>query len=433
MGRWNQGPAVARQFINEELSRSPNDPLLLAYHSAMDLDAPAATARNQARTRLESILRKMPNSPFVRFHLGRAYLQAGELERAGQHFEKCVMLDPNYAPGWVALAEADLMSGRVGLAQNRMRALLQRSPTFTPALLMQAKANIAGQKPGDAETGLQQVVAQDPSNIEAWLTLARAQISQGKLPAAQKSAAAAAASEAAKSAPADYRPTLLAAELEAARGDTGAALKALRAAVQRWPDQPVVAEANANLTLRYGDAETARALFAKLLADSPGNESYRLSLAGALALLGKHSEATLEFEKLQKSRPDDLRPWLLHGALLSARGKLPEAQAAYQEALRRDRNHPLVLNNLAFVIAKTGKDLPSALQYAEQAKRILPASREVNDTLAYIYVAMGLGRNATAILEEMSSAQPQDRRVARLLAHVRQGNWPAALRQFEEN
>ena len=35
------------------------------------------------------------------------------------------MLDPNYAPGWVALAEADIMSGRVGLAQNRLRALLQ--------------------------------------------------------------------------------------------------------------------------------------------------------------------------------------------------------------------------------------------------------------------------------------------------------------------
>lgn len=427
-----QGAAVARQFISQELARSPDDPLLLAYHSAMDLDAPGASARNQARTRLESILRQMPNSPFVRFHLGRAYLQAGELERAGQHFEKCVMLDPNYAPGWVALAEADLMSGRVGLAQNRMRALLQRSPTFTPALLMQAKANIAGQKPADAETGLLQVVAQDPSNIEAWLTLTRARISLNKLADAQKSAEAA-TREAQKSAPLDYRPALLTAELLAARGDTAAALKELGAAVQRWPQERAVAEANANLTLRHGEPETARTLYAQLLAQAPGNDAYRLSLAGALALLGKHAEASVEFQKLQKSRPDDPRPWLLHGALLSSRGKLPEAQAAYQEALRRDRNHPLVLNNLAFVIAKSGKDLPSALQYAEQAKRILPASREVNDTLAYIYVAMGMGRNAAAILEEMASAQPQDLRVARLLTQVRQGNWPAALRQFEVN
>ncbi len=427
-----RGPAVAHQFITQELALSPNDPLLLAYASAMDLDAPGATARNQARTRLESILSKMPNSPFVRFHLGRAYLQAGEIERAGQHFEKCVMLDPNYAPGWVALAEADIMSGRVGLAQNRLRALLQRSPTFTPALLMQAKANLAGQKPGDAETGLQQVVAQDPSNIEAWLTLARAQISQGKLPAAQKSADAA-VTAADKTASQDYRPTLLAAELSVTRGDTAAALKNLRQAVSRWPEQPAVAEAEANLTLRHGDPEAARALYAGLLGQSPGNDAYRLGLAGALALLGKHAEAALEFQKLQKSRPDDPRPWLLHGALLSARGKLPEAQEAYQEALRRDRNHPLVLNNLAFVIAKSGKDLPSALQYAEQAKRILPSSREVNDTLAYIYVAMGMGRNATAILEEMAAARPQDLKVARLLSHVRRGDWPAALRQFEVN
>ena len=147
----------------------------------------------------------------------------------------------------------------------------------------------------------------------------------------------------------------------------------------------------------------------------------------------KHGEAALEFERLQKSKPDDPRPWLLHGALLSAKGHLPEAQHAYEEALRRDRNHPLVLNNLAYVIAKAGKDLPSALQYAEQAKRILPASREINDTLAYVYVAMGMDRNAIAILEEMAAARPQDLKLARLLAEVRQGNRPAALRQFEVN
>jgi succinoglycan biosynthesis transport protein ExoP len=427
-----QGSAAARKFITRELERAPNDPLLLAYHSAMDLDSPGATARNQARVRLESILSRMPNSPFVRFHLGRAYLQAGELERAGQHFEKCVMLDPNYAPGWVALAEADLLSGRVSMAQNRMRALLQRSPTFTPALLMQAKANLAGQKPGDAETGLQRVVAEDPANVEAWLTLARSQIMQRKLDAAQKSASAA-IDAARKAAPGDFRPTLLAAELDATRGDAASALATLQKAVQQWPDQPAVAEAQASLTLRHGQPESARAQYAALLAATPANDDYRLGLAGALALLGKSNEAAAEFQKLQKTRPDDPRPWLLHGALLSARGKLPEAQQAYQEALRRDRNHPLVLNNLAFVIAKSGRDLPSALQYAEQAKRVLPSSREVNDTLAYIYVAMGMGRNATAVLEEMAAARPEDLKVARLLTHVRQGNWPAALRQFEVN
>ena len=427
-----QGPEVARRYLSQELARSPNDPLLLAYSSAMDLDAKGSTARNQARVRLESILNKMPNSPFVRFHLGRAYLQAGELERAGQHFEKCVMLDPNYAPGWVALAEADLMSGRVGLAQNRMRALLQRSPSFTPALLMQAKANLAGQKPGDAETGLAQVVAQDPSNVEAWLTLARAQISQRKFAPAQKSAAAAVAAAKA-TAPDDFRPALLSAELDAARGEPALALKNLQTAAKTWPDQPAVAEAHANLTLRHGDPETARALYAKLLAQGGNPDAYRLGMAGALALLGRQDEAAVELQRLQKSKPDDPRPWLLHGALLSARGRLAEAQQAYQEALRRDRNHPLVLNNLAYVIARSGKDLPSALQYAEQAKRILPASREVNDTLAYVYVAMGMDRNAIAVLEEMAATRPEDLKVARLLAQVRQGNRPAALRQFEVN
>ncbi|MBY0505652.1 MAG: tetratricopeptide repeat protein [Bryobacteraceae bacterium] len=427
-----QGPAVARQYLSRELARSPNDPLLLAYSSAMDLDAPANSERNQARVRLESILSKMPNSPFVRFHLGRAYLQAGELEKAGQHFEKCVMLDPNYAPGWVALAEADLMSGRVGLAQNRLRAVLQRSPTFTPALLMQAKTNLAGDKAGEAEASLERVIAQDPTNVEAWLTLARAQISQKKLAEARKSAASAAAA-ARSTQPGEFRPALLSAELDAAQGDIAGALKAMDRAAREWPDQPAVAEAQANLTLRHGEPEAARGLYAKLLVQSPHNDTYRLGLAGALALLGKQTEAAAEFERLQKSKPDDPRPWLLHGALLSAKGRLPEAQHAYEEALKRDRNHPLVLNNLAFVIARSRKDLASALQYAEQAKRILPSSREVNDTLAYVYVAMGMDRNAIAVLEEMSAARPQDLKIARLLAQVRQGNRPAALRQFEEN
>ena len=104
------------------MKASPGNPLLEAYR-ARHRPRPARRPGHarQAKVHLEAILNRMPNSPFVRYHLGRAYLRDGDVARAGQQFEQCVTLDPNYAMGWLALADSHLRQGKFGRAAEESK------------------------------------------------------------------------------------------------------------------------------------------------------------------------------------------------------------------------------------------------------------------------------------------------------------------------
>src|SRR5208337_2172518 len=92
-----KNPAAAHTLVEQELSAHPNDLFLRAYHAAFGLDSESVSDRRKVQAELESVLSKMPNSPFVRLHLGRAYLLNGDMLRAGELFRSSIRLDTNYA------------------------------------------------------------------------------------------------------------------------------------------------------------------------------------------------------------------------------------------------------------------------------------------------------------------------------------------------
>jgi Tfp pilus assembly protein PilF len=124
---------------------------------------------------------------------------------------------------------------------------------------------------------------------------------------------------------------------------------------------------------------------------------------------------------------------LLYGAMMSSAGNTPAAGAAYEEALKRDAKNPYALNNLAFLLARRGEELDRALNLAEEARHILPRSREINDTLVYIYVRKGMKRNAAATLEQLASNLPasQQNRTRELLRQIQQGDLQRARIEME--
>jgi tetratricopeptide (TPR) repeat protein len=107
---------------------------------------------------------------------------------------------------------------------------------------------------------------------------------------------------------------------------------------------------------------------------------------------------------------------------------------AYEEALQRDPENPFALNNLAFLLARKGVDTQKALTYAERAKRMMPGNWEVSDTLAYVYVRLGLARNAVATLEEVSHNQRGTDldNTREVIAQLRRGELAEVRRRMEQ-
>ena len=421
-------PEAALALVNQELSTHPEDLSLRAYRGALELDSQSGPKRYKMQLELESVLSQMPNSPFVRLHLGRAYLLNGDILRAGEQFRNAVTLDPNYAPGWLALADVELRSGNSEQAQERLKVLIRRAPGYTPARLLQAQVSLAQNKPGEAAQVLTDLLEIDPENADVMMSLARAKIRLG-----QREAAVRLLTRSAELRPRDPRPVLLRARLEVESGRAKAALALLEATRSRFPEAPEVSSMLGSVALVASQPEVALAEFERLLKKDGDNLQYRLGYASSLALSGRTDQARKQFEYVQSKAGRDAQPWLLYGAMMSSAGNTPAASAAYEEALKRDAKNPYALNNLAFLLARRGDELDRALNLAEEARHILPRSREINDTLAYIYVRKGMKRNAAATLEQLASNLPagQQNRTRELLRQIQQGDLQRARIEME--
>jgi len=417
-------PAEAKRLVEAELRSQPADPLLKAYQSALDLEAPSAGDRTRARAQLESILAKLPNSPFVRFHLGRAYLRDGDFLHAGEQLERCVSLDPNYAPGWVALAEANFGKGQGTQAEYIVRATLDRSPAYVPALLMRARLSLSANKPVEAERALLRVLEADAANRPARIGLAQVKLMQGKFAEVDGLLSGLAH---------DTQALLLRAEARAAAGEASEAIRLIEKERGATPPEGAVRQTLARLALSAGQAAKARDHYAALMQAEPKNLEARLGYANALGLSGDAARAADEYRKVQVASGQDARPWLNYAALMSSQGRVKEARAAYVEAINRDKNNPYALNNLAYLMAKHREDLQSALNYAQQAKRSKPDSAAIHDTLAYIYLLLGMSRDAAAVLEEASAViEPGRQSLAQDLARrLKKGDTATVLAEIE--
>ena len=406
---------AARQLLAAGIKANPGNALLEAYRAAIDLDEPGGESLRQSRVRLEAILSRMPNSPFVRYHLGRAYLRDGDVARAGEQFERCVTLDPNYAMGWLALAEAHLRQGQYQRAADEAKHLELRGATFIPLYLIEARAELGRNRPAAAERSLETLLRIAPSHAEGRLLMV-----QTKLALGQPGEARLRMKDLLESGMERQPDTLAAAaRLEAALGQPQVAYKRLVQAQAQFPDNIAVGAALARLAAGMAKYDVALEQYRRLAARNPGALEYSLGVANSLALLKKNAEAADQYKKVQNMSGSDPRPWLNYAVMMAESGDWDQASRGYREALRRDPRHPLALNNLADLLARRGGDLSEALNLAERAGRLLPDAPEVIDTLAHTYLRKGMTANAVASYRKLMDRVPKPER-ARIQARIEQ-------------
>ena len=420
----------AREQLARELKTFPGQPLLETWRAAIELEGHEDTAAaGQARVRLEAILSRMPDSPFVRYHLGRAYLRQGDLARAGEQFERCVTLDPNYALGWMALAEAHLRQGQFARAAEETRFLEHRGSILAPVYLIQARAELGRNRPAEAERSLAALLRMDPKHRDGRLLMVQAKLATGALNDARRrlESVLADAPETELQSPGSV---LTIARLELALGEPQRAFERLQRAHANAPQHTGIAAALARAASRLGHHEAALEQYTELSRRDPQALEYALGVANALALLKKTGEAAEHYKKVQKLSATDARPWLNYAALISEAGEWEQAAQAYREALKREPGHPVALNNLADLITRHGSgDLSEALTLAEQAGRIWPDAPEVMDTLAFVYLRKGMATNAAASYRKLMERLPgKDRaRLAARVERIERGDLAGAL------
>jgi tetratricopeptide (TPR) repeat protein len=99
----------------------------------------------------------------------------------------------------------------------------------------------------------------------------------------------------------------------------------------------------------------------------------------------------------------------LLGNLNESRSDWKKAAENYQNALTLNSQNPVASNDLARVMLHTGGNLDVALSMAQMARRELPDSPGVADTLGWIYLQKGVYPLAVSTLQEALMLQDRNK------------------------
>ena len=138
------------------------------------------------------------------------------------------------------------------------------------------------------------------------------------------------------------------------------------------------------------------------------------SSLGALYIRTKQEDRAIgEYRKIIALRPDNPTPYTLIGMLEDSRKNHDAAMENYRKALEKDPNAVIAANNLAWLIAVTGKgNLDEAVRLAQGVIQKYPNVAGFLDTLGWVYYKKNLHTAAVEQLRKAVSLNDADARKA---------------------
>jgi tetratricopeptide (TPR) repeat protein len=187
------------------------------------------------------------------------------------------------------------------------------------------------------------------------------------------------------------------------------------------------------------DLTGAAAAFEKAAVLDNNNSDAQFKLARVQAANGSSEEAMATCRRALANNPNELVFYILLGDLSQGRRDWNGAMDAYQKALAIKPENPRASNELASVMLQSGGNLDVALSLAQTARRGMPRSPEVADTLGWVYYRKGAYRSAVDSLREAvrlarDSNSPENPRFHYHLgmAYARSGQASLARQQLQQ-
>jgi tetratricopeptide (TPR) repeat protein len=375
--------------------------------------------------------------------LARLYLDADRYADAIPLMRRIVMEQPQYAEGWLLLAEAQEGSGAPDTAVDTLQQLLVEQPQFLRGRVQLAEtydrqrqfgkaaevwAAVQGQNPRNAEISarratslmsagrpadavpiLRDALKQSANDMRLNFMLAQAQRDAGDLDGAETTARALYAAH-----PEDVRFAYLVGQMMEARGRYQELVDFLKPEIARLRgaagkgSQAAMLLGTEGLALqqlhKYDDAIAAFREGATL---APDDAVRQVLLIQGLSAAGRHKEALDTAEKARMKFPQDTSVLYQLGAALDRAGKRAESEKTFRDLIAQDPLDAGALNYLGYMLAERGPatGLDEAVGLIQRALKIDPDNPSFLDSLGWAYVQQGkfdlADRPLTAAAEKM--------------------------------
>ena len=391
----------ANQLLTTLLKENPKDTDAIAMRAALMLTTGDAAQITQAVNDLQSLVAKTPENHLLRFNLARAYLAKNDAEQARLQLEAAVKLRPDFIVARDMLARVYLVKKDYAKALKEAEETIALNKSDVQARLTRSTALMAlgdGQK---AREEIDTILQLAPNNSDARYQSAFLAWQQKDYKRAEV-----VFSEMSKANPKDSRGLLGMVETMASENHLPQGIKLVEDALAKDPGRRDLELALANLYVRDTRYDAAIGRYQDLLKSDPKSGDLLLRLAEAQRRKGDINAAIDTFRRASQAAPTDARPLLQLGLLLDGTGRRDQAKPIYEQILKIQPDHPIALNNLAFIKAEDGQDLDEALTMAQRARQGMPNSPDIMDTLGWIYLKKNLSDDAIRTFKELVTADP---------------------------
>ena len=357
---------------------------------------------NDALQLLEAALKADPDNARAHYMLGVTFNAMGNLERAQSEWVQSARLNPDFVDTHNVLAAVGVTKGDYKLLLEHAEHLVRLQPYSPAGYILRATAEATLNRQKDAEVDLQRAIAVAPDNSTAYTKYGVLRILQKKYPEAAK-----------------YFETALTKNPNDTEAMQGLVMlfmhdKATDKAVARLQQQITLAPDNSRYQVMLGDlikpkdVEGARAAYMKAVQSDKNYSQGFQRLAQLEFDQGQLPRAIEIARQWSTAHPRDVLGYVILGSLMEAKGDWSSARDQYEAALRIDPDAALAANNLAFILLQHDGNLDVALTLAQTARRNLPDSPDIADTLAWAYYKKNRYGLSIDLLNEAIKRQPND-------------------------
>ena len=404
-------------------------------------------------------LERVPGHPTASNELAVMALAQQDYTRAKALYQDTLAANPDNLTAAVRSAVVDELSGNPATAERRLRELQVAHPDVLAVHAELARHHLRQGRPEDAAAVAERLHERSTGNYEGLL------LATQLLQAANRHQRALTSARALVDVHATPQALRLLAESELALGNHVRAGEAIAEAQKMVGDHPELQLTQARIALAGQDWTALEQAVEALQQSAPNSWQTHAMHARSLAQSGAYdaairaAEAALEIAPIPTSAqlliqlqrgnanpsaalasartwserlPQDANLALTAALLEMEHGDPAAARERYHQLVERFGDHPIALNNLAFLYLKS--DPEQAVDFARRALKQAPGAMEIQDTLGWSLVKAGQAQEALPLLTEAHQALRDQPSVAYHLAVARHqlGNRQGALELLQQ-
>jgi len=375
----NDEPARAQAEIDQVMKAKPKDPQGLLLQGQLQFQL---KEYDKAKATLSEPQSLNSGQPEVFYLLGNVEAKKGNLDLAIDNYQKALTLNPNYVVARVALASGMLDKGRTADARAELEKIAPVVKSYPPARLINAAIARTEKRYSESEQELIALMKDQPNSPDVYDQMARTQLAMGRTVEAEKTLLRTLELD-----PNSFNRIEQLARFYIETKQPEKAIQKISPIADQEQKAPYF-ELLAAVYASMGKVPEAEANYKKALEKDPkGNAD--AALASLYIQVGKLPDALQKLNEVIGKNPTNAGAYATRGMVYETQGKVEEAKTNYRRALDLDANSDVAANNLSYMLAEEGKDLESALGWAQGAKRRHPESPAIADTLGWVYFKLG--------------------------------------------